>query len=749
MAQIQLPLFPAGATAITAELAFERRDSQVVYFSGHLPVFTHDVADVASFRLFTTQLIVNGTASQGQIARAFGVSRTTIKRCVKRYGEGGSKAFFKPPRKRQGNKLTAERLVQVQALLDRGESVPAISAQVAVLATTLHKAIDDGRLRQAERTVAAVTAPPTGSDSVAIVSTKSQRSIADGEAALGVGTLRTMDRLAAAIGLLDAAQLQFELVDDVPMGGVLCALPALLSLGLLRHTRDTFSLPKGYYPIETIFLVLAFLALARVRSLEGLRYQAPGEWGKLLGLDRIPEVKTMREKLGLLCNEPGRAQRWSSTLAKEWMAAAPETAGTLYIDGHVRVYHGQLTELPRRYVARQKLCLRGTTDYWVNAMDGQPFFVVTQPVDPGLLTVLREHIVPQLKTDVPDQPSADELAAQPYQHRFTLVFDRAGFSPDFFKEMRAERIAILTYHKFPGERWAEDEFESRPVKLVHGEQVTLELAERGVRLSNGLWLREIRHRDRHGHQTSVLSTDYISDLDRVAAWMFARWCQENFFKYMLEHYGLDRLIEYGTEPLPDTTRLVNPAWRKLDSQVRKQAALQSRELAQFGALHLPAEATTQETAEHERQKGQILLSIQEGQQPLDELKAQRKQTPKHVMLKELPEADQFSQLRTDKKHLLDTIKMIAYRAETALVHLAREKLARADQETRAWVRGLLQSAADLRPDPQAKTLTVRLHRQATVAQDVALDHVCAELNATETVYPGTELRLVFQPVGSA
>jgi prepilin-type processing-associated H-X9-DG protein len=562
-----------------------------------------------------------------------------------------------------------------------------------------------------------------------------------------VGTLRTLDRLAAAVGALEAAPLQFEQVDDVPMGGVLCALPALLAFGLLRHTRDTFSLPKGFYPIESIFLVLAFLALARIRSLEGLRYQAPGEWGKLLGLDRIPEVKTMREKLGVLCQAPGRAQRWSGTLAKEWMEAAPETAGVLYVDGHVRVYHGELTALPRRYVAREKLCLRGTSDYWVNAMDGQPFFVITQPIDPGLLTVLRDTIVPRLKAEVPGQPDKEALEANPFVHRFTLVFDRAGFSPDFFQEMRAERIAILTYHKFPDERWDDTEFESRPVKLVHGEQVWLDLAERGIRLSNGLWLREVRHRDSRGHQTSVLCTDYVHDLDRLAAWMFARWCQENFFKYMLQHYGLDRLIEYGTEPLPETTRLVNPVWRRLDSQVRKQAALQSREQAQFGALHLPEQASAPEAQKHEQHKGQLLNRIQERQHQLDELKAQRKQTPKHVMLKDLPEADRFSQLLTDKKHLVDTIKMIAYRAETALACLTRESLARTDDDARAWVRGLLQSAVDLRPDSHEKTLTVLIHRQTTGAQDQVLEHVCAELNATETVYPGTELRLVFHSVG--
>jgi len=105
--------------------------------------------------------------------------------------------------------------------------------------------------------------------------------------------------------------------------------------------------------------------------------------GQTLGLDRIPEVRTLRAKLDLLCEGSPAVRQWSGNLAREWMEAQPESAGTLYIDGHVRVYHGQLTELPRRYVARQRLCLRGTTDYWVNAMDGQPFFAVTQAADPG------------------------------------------------------------------------------------------------------------------------------------------------------------------------------------------------------------------------------------------------------------------------------------------------------------------------------------------------------------------------------
>ena len=196
------------------------------------------------------------------------------------------------------------------------------------------------------------------------------------------------------------------------------------------------------------------MALARVKNIEWLRYSPPGEWGKLLGLDRIPEAKTLRNKVRLL-TEGGQAQQWSGALSRDWMAMFPETAGVLYIDGHVRVYHGSQTELPRHYVARQQLCLRATTDYWVNAMDGQPFFMVNQPVDPGLLTVLEEKIVPRLEEEVPRQsnlfPSTD-----PLMPRFTLVFDREGYSPDFMARMLKKRDRLFELPQISRRRLAHD-----------------------------------------------------------------------------------------------------------------------------------------------------------------------------------------------------------------------------------------------------------------------------------------------------
>ena len=117
--------------------------------------------------------------------------------------------------------------------------------------------------------------------------------------------------MVAALGGLHDAAPRFEAAQDVPQGGVLLALPALLANGLLSHSTSFFKLPQGFYGLDSIFLTLGLLALARVKSLEQMRYFAPGEWGKLLGLDRIPEVRTLRQKLGILCGPQGAAEAHS------------------------------------------------------------------------------------------------------------------------------------------------------------------------------------------------------------------------------------------------------------------------------------------------------------------------------------------------------------------------------------------------------------------------------------------------------
>ncbi len=593
-----------------------------------------------------------------------------------------------------------------------------------------------------------------GSAPLEIVSTlpttSSQRSWDDTQTPMGYATTRTLDRVLSACGLMTSAELEFVPADDVANGGVLFALPALLAEGLLRHTRDHYALPPGYYPLETLFLLLALLALARCPSMEQVRYQAPGEWGKLLGLDRLPEVKTLRAKLALLCEQAGQAAKWQSQLAREWMSGSPvddpALVGLYYADGHVRVYHGGLTQLPRRYVARQRLCLRGTTDYWVNGLGGEPFFVITQVVNPGLVSVLRETIVPRLLADAP-QPSPEALQADARAVRFTVVVDREGYSPALFAELNQQRIAVLTYRKNPGEPWPAEEFVRQSVSLHTGQVVEMALAERGVCLSNGLWVREVRELNDDGSQCSIVTTHWKMDLAKVAAGIGARWSQENYLKYMREHFGLDRLIEYGTTPLPETTVVINPAHRRLDQHVRRERGILTRLRAQFGAHALPGQPTPEQVQAFEIQGGKLREKIQTQETLMQKLVRERKETPRKVTLQDLPEAERFAQLCPESKHFIDTIKMIAYRAESSMAGELADHMARGD-DVRALLRRLYTTPVNLRPDLKARTLTVEIHRMGSPLQDAAIAELCRTMTEMETTFPTTQLRLIYRQVGS-
>ncbi len=152
MPQAILPLFPSDATVINKVLSFARRDGQVYYFHGNLPVFSHGEDDIASFSMFTSQLYVNGQCTQAELVRAFGITKISMIRAVKKYREGGTEAFFiKKIAKRKPRVLTAKVLAQAQELLDEELSRSEVAEQLGLKGNTLGKAINSGRLTEKKR----------------------------------------------------------------------------------------------------------------------------------------------------------------------------------------------------------------------------------------------------------------------------------------------------------------------------------------------------------------------------------------------------------------------------------------------------------------------------------------------------------------------------------------------------------------------------------------------------------------------
>ena len=737
MPQQILPLVPRGATQINGLVSVYRDGTSWTYFLSTYPIYSHAQNDRRMFRMVTAQLVDSGACRQIDIQNTFGVSKSSVIRSVNKLRSDGAEAFFLQRKgRRGGNVFTSKVLEQAQNLLDQGYLRKDAARELGIKYDTFRKAINDGRLIEPRESESGLT--------------KSSRDVIDTAAAEGMGTActRVGERILASLGKMVGAPVRFDRCLDVPKAGVLCAIPALLANGLFNGAKQFLGQVKGYYTIFHVLLLLAFMALCRIKTTEKLRGHTPGEFGKLLGLDRAPEVRCLRRKMDELSADQS-AEKWAAHLSRYWMEQEPESVGALYIDGHVRVYHGQLTQLPRRYVSRERLCLRGITDYWVNDAIGRPFFVIEKQIDPGLLATLRDDIVPRLLHDVPNQPSEQHLKENPCLCRFVLVFDREGYSPGFFKEMwNRHRIGCMTYHKHPGESWPEQWFTEHEVTMPNKEVLKMRLCEMGSLVGSGkdaTWMRQVRKLTESGHQTSVISTAFDLPYPQLAARMFSRWCQENFFHYMMQHFDIDVLLDYGVVDFPDTEKVINPVWRQINqSRNSLQNKLRYRH-ARFAemTIHPENEDKPEKFKKWLEKKAELLEEIEKIEYQLNNLKVKLKKTSKHITWGELGEKDKFLRLQPGRKRLMDTIRMLAYRAETSMVGLLTGPTVDSS-EARNLLQNLFQTEGDVLPDLERQQLNVRVHGASRPAANRALAQLFDHLNNAQVKYPGTELQMIFE-----
>ena len=284
--------------------------------------------------------------------------------------------------------------------------------------------------------------------------------------------------------------------------------------------------------------------------------------------------------------------------------------------------------------------------------------------------------------------------------------------------------------------------------MPNGEQIAMSLAEMGTLVGSGknkIWMREVRKLTQSGHQTSLISTAYDLDHCVLGARMFSRWCQENFFRYMIQHFAIDSLIEHNVEEISGTEKVVNPAWRELDRQKRSVQTKLIRRNARFAelTLHPQTEQDLKKYQTWQRLKAQLLEDIEQFDNQLQQIKRLIQETKKHISFDELPQDHKFQRLGTDRKRLLDTIRMIAYRAETAMVRLIAGPTVDFTAGRRV-MQDLFDSHADILPDKEGHRLTIRVHRTARPATDRILARLFEQLNQCELIYPGTQLQLVYE-----
>lgn len=571
--------------------------------------------------------------------------------------------------------------------------------------------------------------------------TPRERDIADFLASdmIGVAATRVEDRVFAALGLAQS-DISFNSCESVEYGGVLFLLPFLLANGLLSYKKYYSERQSGYYDFDSVILTVAFMYLCRVKSVEQLKHHSPGEMGKLLGLDRIPEARCLRGIIKELSVQE-RASQWNAYLSEEWINQ--EDASIYYIDGHVQVYHGHLANLGKKHVSRQKLCLPGMVEFWVNNADGLPYFYVTGQINEKLQEMITTQLAPRLLELTDGKVSDQELDTDELLPRFTLVFDREAYSPSFFRHLWEEfRIAVITYRKNVKDKWDEEDFAAYDVETEM--ETTMHLCEKEVEL-NGVKMREVRKLTESGHQTSVITTNYKIPTALIALYMFSRWAQENFFRYMRQEYDIDRIVQYGVDELDQSIMVVNQEYSILTQSLKKLRERKARRQANLYVLETEnIEGKMEQTGTNIEKQLYFRQDIELLEAEEQEILAQRKQQPYKVSIGEMPEHVRYNKLKTESKHLQNIIKIICYRAETAIANLLAAYYRKSTNEIRALVKSIIFAKADLYPDYQTNTLTVRLNSLATPRDNMAIREICQTLNDYEAVFPGTKLKLFFK-----
>jgi len=724
--QFHVPVPPEGAEEINAVVARVRARGQVAYFASGVPVFVHADDDPVGQRIAAGQLRALGLARPDELSAAFAVNRSTLYRQGCKLATAGVLGVVDGKRGPRGpHRFTPDKRQRVTQWLGEGMSIRQAAQQVGVSEGTIRHALRRGAVRPA-----AETRPVGRRDGPRV------RSARDAGAPGGVAVQRHGERALARLGLLTEAAPQFVAAEAVRYGGALLALPALLTLGVLEAGEQTYgTLKKAFYGLRATLLVLAFMALLRIRTPEQLQGHPPGELGVLLGLDRAPEVKTLRRKLWELAVRR-QATQFSQRLAERWVRDQADAVGLLYVDGHVRPYHGTAHTLPEAWSAKRRLCLPATTDIWVNQQDAQPLFVVTAPANDDLLAMLRREILPEVRRLVGER-------------RVTLAFDREGWSPKFFQEVHTQGFDVLTYRKGAYTAWPRRAFQTVTGR-VDGRRVRYELAERSIELLPGFRMREVRRLCANGHQTAIVTTRTDLPIEVVAYRMFERWTQENFFRYMRQHFALDALVTYAVEPADPERTIPNPKRKTLATALAlSRAALTELEQTYGQQARANPEAQRPTMRGFKIAQGKLSHRITALETTCYRLKARLAALPKRVPVKAVLEEAEIVTLAPEAKHLTDTIKMVAFRAETALVRSLTPQYARTEDDGRALIREMLLTSADIVPHPDDHRLLVCLHSLANPRSNAALAALCETLNALEVRYPGTNLQLVYQAPGVA
>jgi prepilin-type processing-associated H-X9-DG protein len=749
--QPPLPLAPEDARPVGAAAAIvEDRDGGRVFVHGNL-AYAWDTGDTAGRRFAAVSLIRIKAATQLEVAHAFGVKPASVRRWETRLADSGVAGLLgetKGPKRK--SKLTDGIVAAIRALREAGATYRAIAGEIGVSAGSIRTAVTDIDAEKSRTTTVSDVRPePKPVPEPALDAEPEPQVEKDCSAAISddppgpVPVLadpvdRGAERALAAFGLIASAPPVFTPCARAPLAGLLLALPALAVTGLLEDAHTVYGgLPNGFYSLDTMLCESVFRALLGEARAEGATRIDPPALGRVLGLDRAPEVKTIRRKIRYLA-EAGRAGDWIAAMAARHVADRPEQAAVLYVDGHVRAYQGT-RKIAKTHVPRLKFPAPATVETWVADAAGDPLLVVMAQPGASLAAELR-RLIPELRATVGDD------------RRVLVGFDRGGWSATLFADLHAAGFDTLTWRKGTIADLDDSTFIEHSHIDEHGRTHTWRLADTEVELAIAegpragavFAMRQVSlFNTAATRQMHILTTRADLTAGEIRYRMGSRWRQENHYRYARMHFDLDSHDTYRATN-DDADRLVpNPAKKPAYQQVEKaRRTLQSAQTASDAALlaaHSPPPGTS--VVLTNEMINTITADVHAAETALDAALAAHRAIPARLPLAEVHPGQQV--LDTETKLIHHAIRIAAFNTAQSLARaiVTGTGYTRADDEAHTLIRTALAGSGDIIPDPATNTLRVRLDPLSAPRHTAALDELCQVLNDTHTVYPGTTLTM--------
>ena len=751
LTQVPLPLLPQSAAEIAPGVGVVTGpDGGGVVWVHGLATFAWDAGDEAARRLAAVQLVQLSAATQVQVAQAFGVIPVSVWRWAKALAGGGVAALVpavKGPQR--ASKLTPQVIARIRELDRQGAGKAAIAAATGVSESSVRSVLRPARPAADGVPAGQDPADTSGSADTGSAGTEpagTDAGVAEPEVlpVLPDPVPRDAERALARFGLLgEGAAPAFTPGARYPLAGLLLALPPLAQSGLLACARQVYGrLRNGFYGLEVMLVVLVFMALLREARAEGATRIPPDALGRVLGLDRAPEVKTIRRKLAGLA-AAGKAADLQLALARHHAAASPDTLGFMYIDGHTRAYFGK-RDIQKMHLARLKFPGPATEETWVTDGAGDPLLVVMAKPSSSLAAQIRD-LLPDLR----------QIAGE--GRKPVLCFDRGGWSPALFADITDAGFDLLTYRKnnagkdipalpedaFSAAGWTGDDGREHVYDLADTmTEVTISEGEHKGRV---LELRQVtRRKPGDTRQVHILTTRPAAALPAagVIYRMTSRWREENYFRYGRAHFALDALDTYAVTPEDPARMVPNPAKKTAAAAVKTAkkglAAAETAREARLTALRHPAPGTA--TVITNQALARLDAPVDATRRDLQAAQAAARAIPAKIPLSE--HNPDMVKLDTETKLITHAIRMAACNTETILARALNGRYARAGDEAYALIREALHASGDI--TITGSTLHIRLDPLSAPRRTRALAALCEQLNTTRATYPGTGLTLTYE-----